>query len=118
MFAINGAIGVESDRLSQLLTSSALTGTIGPVFQWNLLNYGRIRNNMRMQEARFQARVAAYQETVLRANAEAEDGLAMFFSAQERTLMLLDEAWSARTWRSSSLPRTIRTERPISTAWR
>ncbi len=89
MFAINGTIGVESDRLSQLLTSSALTGNIGPVFQWNILNYGRIRNNMRMQEARFQARVAAYQETVLRANAEAEDGLAMFFSAQERTLMLL-----------------------------
>ena len=50
------------------------------MFQWNILNYGRIRNNMRMQDARFQARVAAYQETVLRANAEAEDGLATFLT--------------------------------------
>jgi outer membrane protein TolC len=88
MFAINGAIGVESDRLGELFTSRALTGTVGPVFQWNLLNYGRIRNNVRVQDARFQARVAAYQETVLRANAETEDGLAMFFSAQERAVML------------------------------
>ncbi len=88
MFFINGSIGYEADRLNELFTPPAFTGNIGPSFQWNILNYGRIRNNMRMQEARFQARVAAYQETVLRAGAEAEDGLAMFLTAQERAMML------------------------------
>jgi hypothetical protein len=43
---------------------------------------------MKMQEARFQALVAAYQETVLRANAEVEDGLAALLGAQERTMLL------------------------------
>jgi NodT family efflux transporter outer membrane factor (OMF) lipoprotein len=95
-FAINGTVGVESENVSQLFTSRALTGNVGPVFQWNILNYGRIRNNMRMQDARFQALVAAYQETVLRANAEAEDGLATFLRAQERTVMLDNSVASAR----------------------
>ena len=87
-FFINGTIGVESEQLNQLFTNPALTGAIGPSFQWNILNYGRIRNNMRVQEARFQALVLAYQETVLKANAEVEDCLAAYLLAQDRTGLL------------------------------
>ena len=90
-FAINGSLTYYSQELDQLFTPRAITGNIGPVFQWNLLNYGRIRNNVRMQDARFWAMVTAYQETVLRANAEVEDGLAMFLRAQQRA-RLLDES--------------------------
>jgi NodT family efflux transporter outer membrane factor (OMF) lipoprotein len=96
MFAINGTIGVESEKLSQLFTKPAFTGAVGPVFQWNILNYGRIRNNMRMQDARFQALIAAYQETVLRANAEVEDGLAAFLRSQERAKLLDESVASAQ----------------------
>ncbi len=87
-FFINGTIGVESEQLNQLFTNPALTGAIGPSFQWNILNYGRIRNNMRVQEARFQALVLVYQETVLKANAEVEDCLAAYLLAQDRTGLL------------------------------
>ncbi|MCX7393544.1 MAG: TolC family protein [Planctomycetales bacterium] len=88
MIAINGTIGYLSETPANLFTASALTGTLGPTFQWKILNYGRIRNNMKQQEARFDALVAVYQQTVLRANAEVEDGLAMFLRSQERATFL------------------------------
>lgn len=91
MFAIDGTLGWESQNLSQLFTPAALNSNVGPVFRWNILNYGRIHNNVRAQDAKFQALVAAYQETVLRANAEVEDGIAAFLRAQERA-KLLDES--------------------------
>jgi NodT family efflux transporter outer membrane factor (OMF) lipoprotein len=62
----------------------ALEGNIGPTFQWNILNYGRIVNNVRLQDARFQELVAAYQNTVLTAAQEVENGLVTFLQAQER----------------------------------
>ena len=37
-----------------LFSSEALNGSVGPSFQWNMLNYGRILNNVRLQDARFQ----------------------------------------------------------------
>lgn len=88
MFAINGTLGYYAENVNQLVTPKAFTSTIGPVLQWNILNYGRIRHNIRAQDSRFWALVTAYQETVLRANAEVEDGLAMFLRAQERAYSL------------------------------
>ena len=66
------------------VTPMALEGNIGPTFQWNILNYGRILNNVRLQDARFQELVAAYQSTVLTAAQEVENGLVTFLQAQER----------------------------------
>ena len=95
-FFINGSLGYSAENLPQLFSSSSFTSVIGPAFQWNILNYGRIRNNVRMQDARFQALVAAYQNTVLRANAEVEDGLVSFLRAQERTQLLDKSVVSAK----------------------
>lgn len=107
MFAIDGTLGWEAERLSQLFTSGALSGNIGPTFRWNILHYGRIRNNMRLQDARFWSLVMAYQETVLRANAEVEHGLAAFRQALERA-RLLEESVAGAKLAVESSPRTTR----------
>ncbi|MCE5301916.1 MAG: efflux transporter outer membrane subunit [Planctomycetaceae bacterium] len=96
MFAINGSLGYQASNFSQLVTSPALNSMVGPQFQWNILNYGRIRNNVRAQDAKFQAMVAVYQNTVLKANAEVENGLAAFLHAQERTKLLNESVDSAQ----------------------
>ena len=62
-----------------------MTGTVGPSFEWNLLNYGRILNNVRLQDAKFRELVAAYQSTVLNAAQETENGVVTFLKAQQRT---------------------------------
>jgi outer membrane protein TolC len=51
------------------------------------LNYGRILNNVRLQDAKFQELAAAYQQTVLNANQEVENGLVTFLKAQRRTIL-------------------------------
>jgi len=84
-FSINGTIGYSAEQFRDLLRPSALNGNVGPSFQWNVLNYGRILNNVRLQDARFQELVAAYQQTVLNANQEVENGLVTFLKAQRRT---------------------------------
>ena len=47
--AINGTLGYESADLSKLFESSSFMGNITPSFRWNILNYGRITNNVRLQ---------------------------------------------------------------------
>lgn len=82
--AIAGTIGYSTEFFKNLLHSPSLQGTIGPTFTWNILNYGRIISNMRLQNAKFQELVATYQKTVLNAHQEAENGLVTFLRAQER----------------------------------
>ena len=84
-FAINGTIGVAAEDFSNLFHSGSMVGAIGPSFRWDILNYGRIVNNVRVQDARFQELAFAYQNTVLQAGKEAEDGIVGYLNAHEQT---------------------------------
>ena len=74
-FSINGYLGVYANEIGQLFESDSQYGFVAPVVDWKILNYGRLLNNIRQQDARFQGLSAAYQQTVLRAGREAEDGI-------------------------------------------
>jgi NodT family efflux transporter outer membrane factor (OMF) lipoprotein len=79
---LDGTIGYSAEFFGRLFRPTAFTGTFGPTFQWNILNYGRILNNERAQDAQFQALVVAYQNLVLTAAEEVENGLVSFLEAQ------------------------------------
>jgi NodT family efflux transporter outer membrane factor (OMF) lipoprotein len=82
-FMINGAIGVSAEYFHNFFDLPAsLTGQIGPSFRWDILAYGRLRNNVRREEARFQELVFLYQQQVLQANREVEDALVGFLRTQ------------------------------------
>jgi NodT family efflux transporter outer membrane factor (OMF) lipoprotein len=83
-FYINGTIGYESQDLATLLESQSFMATIVPNFRWNILNYGRIINNVRLQEARTLELVASYQSTVLTAGRETQTALRGFQKTRER----------------------------------
>ncbi len=85
---ITGTIGYSAEQFADLLKSRSLQGGIGPSFQWNVLNYGRLLNNIRLQDARLAELIVAYQNTVLTASAEAEDGIAMFLLGCQRSQWL------------------------------
>ncbi len=93
--AINGLIGYAAKDLKDLFQSSSFFGVIFPTFQWNILNYGRIRNNVRAQEANFQGTVLTYQQTVLRAGREVEDGLVAFLETQVQARRLNESVEAA-----------------------
>lgn len=94
--SIVGTIGVASQNFSSLFESDSFRGTINPGFNWNILNYGRILNNVRAQDARFNELIARYQQTVLDASGEVETELIRFLKSQERARALSESsgAWS------------------------
>jgi outer membrane protein TolC len=76
--------GWSAQHLKDLFAHGSFRGNVGPSFQWNILNYGRILNNVRAQDAHFQELVAHYQSIVLKAGEEVENGLVTFLRAQKR----------------------------------
>jgi outer membrane protein TolC len=87
-FSIVGFVGGLSPDLGNLFSSKSYTGLIAPNFQWSILNYGRILNNVRLQDARFQGLAYEYQNAVLRAGKEVEDGIIGYLKSQEETANL------------------------------
>ncbi len=84
-----GVIGVEAAQFGDLFqTPGSMIGTIGPGVRWDILNYGRLVNNVRVQDARFQALAYDYQDRVLNAGREVEDAMVVFLRSQEQTLHL------------------------------
>jgi len=86
--SISGALQVEAEDFSRLFNSQAWAGNVGPLFRWNVLNYGRLVNLIRVEDARLQQQIAAYQQTVLRANEEAENAIVGFLLLHERIALL------------------------------
>ncbi|HZZ72819.1 MAG TPA: efflux transporter outer membrane subunit [Pirellulales bacterium] len=86
--SIIGTIGVEAANFKDLFNSQASYGSIGPSLRWNILNYGRIQNNVVVQQGRFQELAANYQNVVLNANEEAENAIVGFLKSQQRTRAL------------------------------
>ncbi len=87
-FSMTGFIGYTARDLKDLFAAANLTGFILPNFQWNVLNYGRIRNNIRTQDAQFQGAALRYQQAVLTAGREVEDALVAFLQAQQQAVSL------------------------------
>ncbi len=101
VFSLNGMYGYLStnmgrNSLGDINHASSRQYTVGPGITWNVLSYGRITNNVRVQDARFQQLIISYQSTVLKAQQEVEDGLTAFLRAQERAEFLTRSVEAAR----------------------
>jgi NodT family efflux transporter outer membrane factor (OMF) lipoprotein len=94
-----GTLGWASEDLNSLFVKDSFRGTAGPSFRWNILNYCRLRNNVRFQEALFQELVTTYQQTVLSAAGETEDAIVSFLKSQERAKALNG---STAAWRDGT----------------
>lgn len=94
--SIAGTGDWQAAKFSDMFKSSAFGGTIGPTFRWNVLNYGRLLNNIQVQDARFHQLVAAYQQTVLTANEEAENAIVAFLHYSDQVKVLEESVTQAR----------------------
>jgi NodT family efflux transporter outer membrane factor (OMF) lipoprotein len=95
--SLNGTFGYSAQFFSRLWRPTAFEGSFGPQFRWDILNYGRILNNVRAQDANFQALILAYQSTVLTAGQEVENGLAQFLKSQEQVKFLAESVKAAES---------------------
>jgi NodT family efflux transporter outer membrane factor (OMF) lipoprotein len=82
--------------LGDIWDSDSLQYYGGIGFAWDIFNYGRIKNRVRVQDARFQELVVNYKNTVLKAAQETEDALSAFLRSQEE-VTFLEESVKAAT---------------------
>ncbi|MDZ4819660.1 MAG: efflux transporter outer membrane subunit [Planctomycetota bacterium] len=99
-FTINGSIFVRASQFSDLFKGSAIGGNVGPSFNWNILNYGRLRNYVAVEQSRFMQLATSYQNVVLNANREAEDSIVAFLKSQRQAQILREGVKAAEESRN------------------
>ncbi len=92
-FSLTGSFGaaastLRASTLADMFTGRGIAFGFGPSFTWNILNYGQITNTVRVQDAKLQGLLVDYQNTVLKAQKEVEDGLALFYNSQKQVVYL------------------------------
>jgi len=94
--AVNGILGYDAISLFGMPPSSGFLGLVTPTFRWKILQYGRIINNVRYQQARLYELIAAYQNKVLTAAREVQIPLRGFLRSQEQAEDLAHAVEAAR----------------------
>lgn len=96
-FSLTGFLGATSRDvdtgnaiIDDLFSADSEAYSIGAGFVWPFLNYDRIQNNIRVQDARLQQALVAYQETVLQAARETEDAMAALHGTREQNKLLTE----------------------------
>ncbi|MCU7871987.1 MAG: efflux transporter outer membrane subunit [Candidatus Thiodiazotropha sp. (ex Lucinoma borealis)] len=80
--------GAGGSTVGDLFSSDSLTYAAGGGFSWPVFNFGRIRNNIRANDARFEQAIETYRNTVLTAVQEVQDASIAFIKTREREAYL------------------------------
>src|SRR6516165_918328 len=69
-FSLTGVFGTSAatanqGKLKRVFEGRGITFAFGPAFQWNILNYGQITNQVRVEDASLQTLLVDYQNAVL-----------------------------------------------------
>ncbi len=83
-FSLTGAVGFESVSTSDWFTPGSKFWSLGPTVQWRIFDADRIRANIRVQDARQEQALAAYEKTVLTSFEDVENALVAYAKEQVR----------------------------------
>jgi NodT family efflux transporter outer membrane factor (OMF) lipoprotein len=89
-----GSIGWSTTTLSG--SPNTLDLGIGPSLRWNVFDYGRIKNDVRVQDARLQQLLEKYQDTVLQAAREIDDAAISVNKSQQQDRPLAESVKAAK----------------------
>ncbi len=95
-FSLVGSVGLDAERAAEFFEGRSFTAFAGPSVSWAILNYGRITNNVRVQDAKFQELVNTYTSTVLAAQSDVESAIAQHRGAIGATRSLRQSVAAAR----------------------
>jgi len=99
-FVLSSALGVHTSNGGSesfnFLDLGSLFYAVGPRVSWNFFDYGRTKNRVRVEDARFQQAITTYQDSVLKAAEEVEDGIVGFLKTLQATSAQQDAVTAAR----------------------
>jgi multidrug efflux system outer membrane protein len=94
--SVTGFVGFLSGDLSSLGGSASRAWSVAPAVSWPGLDLGGARARLRAQEARGDASLAEYDQTVLRALEDVENALVSYSQRQAQLRSLTDQASASR----------------------
>lgn len=94
-FQLQGSVGLSAEKAAKFFAGQSFQAVAGPAFDWPILNYGRLINDVRLQDAVFQELVTTYANTVLVAQQEIEGALVGYLKGRERVDRLTESATAA-----------------------
>jgi len=105
-FSLLGSIGLRTgdsacaltrgNNIGDLFEAKSIEYFTGPSLRWDILNYGRITNRVRVEDARLQELIVNYQNTVLRSTQEAEDSMVAFVRSEEESVFLKESVEASK----------------------
>jgi NodT family efflux transporter outer membrane factor (OMF) lipoprotein len=105
-FSLFGSLGFQTasftdsrsnnSSFNDLFDKDSFTYFGGGGFNWDLFNYGRITNRVRVEDARFQELAVNYDDTVIKAAQEVEDAMIGFLRSQEAVVLLADAVQASK----------------------
>ena len=95
-FSLTGVAGYQSTSASDWFAGGSKFWSLGPTVQWRIFDAGRIRANIRVQNARQEQALAAYEETVLMSFEDVENSLVAYAKEQIRQRSLEDAVKSSQ----------------------
>jgi NodT family efflux transporter outer membrane factor (OMF) lipoprotein len=85
---LTGTVGLSADEAARFFEGRSFAAMAGPRFDWPVLNYGRLVNAVRVEDATFEELAATYQRTILQAEREVEDALVGYLRGMDRVAAL------------------------------
>lgn len=100
-FFLGGTVGLSTTNIDgkdilDLFDGDSFSSKLFGGFQWNIFNYGRLKNNVRLQDAAFQQLLINYQNDVLVAQAEVDNAIISYLRSHDQARSLSIAADSAK----------------------
>ncbi len=95
-FTADSGNTMSGDGIGGIFDGDSFSFFGGTGVRWDILNYGRIKNRVRVQDALFEELIVSYENTVLEAAQEAEDGIVAFIRTQEQEKYLLQSVSASK----------------------
>ncbi|WP_281793575.1 efflux transporter outer membrane subunit [Desulforhabdus amnigena] len=93
-FFLTGSVGQQSVNFSDIALPESRFWSFGPTISWPVFSGGRIRANIRVENARQEQAAERYEQTVLNALKDVEDAL-VAYAKEQKTRRFLKESVDA-----------------------
>jgi outer membrane protein TolC len=85
-FSLTGSGGLSTVSASDWFTGGSKFWSAGPTVQWRIFDAGRIRANIRVENAKQEEALAVYEKTVLASMQDVENALVAYAQEQVATV--------------------------------
>src|SRR4029450_12633422 len=92
--ALTGSVVLSASSVAR--STYTFDGGLGPALVWNIFDWGRLTNQVLVEDARFQQLYEQYQDTVFHAASEIEDAAISFAQFRAQVAVLAESVQAAR----------------------